>query len=402
MPILADYHQFGGRHWESGSLHNYFAYRKVRAPHTAAPYSEALLMGIAGGLVTGYFSFAYEGVDPHVALLTRNTFDPLDTVLTRLGIVQEVRQTNKAEKGLANLLDVLDEGLPAIVWADMWSLPYNTFVAHDGMWGMMPIIVYGYEDTTDTVLVADRAAVGLTISTAALATARARVKQERFRLLTLDQPDPEKLPAAVTAGIWDCINLYLEKPPKGSPNNWGIRAFTYWAELLSNPKQRLSWARVFPAGPAMYAGLTSAFSHYGVTGIRHDAERGLYADFLDEAALILRKPALQEVAAAFRQSSIAWQTLATILLPDAVAPFGESRRLIVQKAERFRTAGAGAQAEIEQMNERLRAIRAAMATDFPLADHAVVDHRTAIADGLLQIAAIEEAAVIKLRAIMAT
>ena len=95
MPTLANYHHFAGRHWETGSIHNYYAYRGVNAPHTGQPYSEALLLGISGGVTVGYFSFAYDGYAPHVALLTRNSFDPLNTLLARLGVVQEVQQTSK-------------------------------------------------------------------------------------------------------------------------------------------------------------------------------------------------------------------------------------------------------------------------------------------------------------------
>ncbi|MCA9912908.1 MAG: hypothetical protein KC496_06150, partial [Anaerolineae bacterium] len=74
MPQLPNYSEFAGRHWETGSVRNALAYQGFTAPHTNQPYSEALLMGVSGGAVFGYFFFHYEGYDPHVALLTRNTF----------------------------------------------------------------------------------------------------------------------------------------------------------------------------------------------------------------------------------------------------------------------------------------------------------------------------------------
>ncbi|MEZ4675416.1 MAG: DUF4872 domain-containing protein [Caldilineaceae bacterium] len=219
--------------------------------------------------------------------------------------------------------------------------------------------------------------------------------------MTLDQPDPDKLAAAVTAGIWDCINLFLEKPPKGSAQNWGIKALQHWAELLTKPKQRLSWEKVFPAGHKMYAGLLTAFDHYGVTGIRDNAERELYADFLDEAALLLKKAPLHEVAGRFRESSTAWRKLAEILLPDPITPFGQSRKLVQQRQDLFLTQGNAAQGTIQQINEELRTIRATMATDFPLTPSEVTDQRSAIAEQLRQIGEIELNAVTALRAIMA-
>lgn len=125
MPRLENAAQFAGLHWETGSVCNYLAAVGVKAPHTNQPYSEALLMGVSGGAVMGYFSFAYAGYDPHVVILTRNTFDPLDTLLARLGIVQTVRQTSQGAKAVTNLTDVLEDGTPAIVWADQFLLPYN-------------------------------------------------------------------------------------------------------------------------------------------------------------------------------------------------------------------------------------------------------------------------------------
>ena len=86
MPTLGDYKQFDGRHWETGSVHNFMAYHGFTLPHNGNPPGEALLMGISGGAVMGYFSFAYEGYDPQVNILTRNTFDPMETLLSRLGV----------------------------------------------------------------------------------------------------------------------------------------------------------------------------------------------------------------------------------------------------------------------------------------------------------------------------
>lgn len=138
MPTL-DYRQFDGRQWETGSVANFLAHPGTKAPHTNKPYSEALLLGVSGGIVMGYLSFAYRGFDPHVAILTRNTFDPLDTMLSRLGIVQERRQTTNPDKGLENLLDTLDDGRPAIVWADAWSLPYNALAYAKNIWASFPL-----------------------------------------------------------------------------------------------------------------------------------------------------------------------------------------------------------------------------------------------------------------------
>ena len=314
MPKLEDYHYFEGRHWETGSVCNYYAYRGVTAPHTGRPYSEALLVGISGGAVMGYFSFAYQGYDPHVALLTRNTFDPLNTLLERLGVAQDIRQTSKPEHGVRNLVDVLDNGLPALVWADVFSLPYNALYTDPGMWLMYPILVYGYEPDEDQVWIADRSCVPLTITAGELAAARGKVKQDKHRVLTLSAPDPEKLPGAVQKGLWDCIKLYTEAPPKGGRENFGFAAYRRWADLLVKPKEKQSWERVFPAGRPMYAGLISTYRSITQFTEAEDAERGRFADFLDEAAVILNRPGLGEAGVLFREAGSAWGELAHALL----------------------------------------------------------------------------------------
>lgn len=389
MPLLANYQQFAGRHWETGTVHNYYAYRGVKAPHTGQPYSEALLMGVSGGIVMGYFSFAYEGYLPHVALLTRNTFDPLNTLLARLGVEQTLLQTSKPAKAVTNLTETLAEGIPAIVWADMFSLPYNITPIEDPMWAMFPILVYGYDEAANTVWIADRAQVPLTVTTAELAAARARVKDVKFRILTLDQPDPDKVVPAVQKGIWDCIKLFTEPPPKGSKNNFGFAAYKWWADLLTKPKQRLSWEREFPAGAKLYAGLTSTVNRFGSVGIRGDAERGLYADFLGEASLLLNKPDLKTAAQLFRQSAEAWATLTTVLLPDEVPLFQETRALLAGQRQLFRQQGGAARAELQTIQTRLTAIQQAVAADFPLTAAEVITLRQNIAAQVMAIHDIE-------------
>jgi hypothetical protein len=399
MPTIANYNQFGGRHWETGSVHNFMAQRGFVAPHTGRPYSEALLLGVSGGITFGYFTFAYEGYDPQCNILTRNTFDPLDTLLSRLGVVQYLEHTRSAERAVEILTDTLADGQPAIVWADLWSLPYNGLGRDEGMWGAFPIVVYGYEPQEDVVYIADRAGVPLTITTGELAAARGRIKKEKFRLLTVDAPNPDKLASAVQLGIWDAIRLFTEKPPKGSANNFGLTGLQYWAKMLANPKQRASWEKLFPAGRPMYAGLTTAyeFAFLFGKGLAQDAERAMYAGFLEEVAVILNRPALNEAAELYRTSAAAWQKLPARLLPDEVSLLSEARQLMGNKHRLFLEQGGAALAEIEASNGRLKEIRQTMIDDFPLGAAVVADLRERLAEQVMAVHAAEQVAVSALR-----
>lgn len=391
MTTLENYNHFDGLHWETGCIYNFFDYRGLKAPHTTRPYSEALLLGISGGIVMGYFSFAYEGYDPQARILTRNTFDPVTTMLSRLGVVQNVYQTTNPQKAEQNLLRELESGIPPLVWADVWSLPYS--FPMDDIWWMRPVLVYGYDLATQTVALADGAHVPLQVSTEQLAKARARVKKDKFRIITLEAPDPSRLATAVQQGIWDCIKLFTEKPPKGGKNSFGFAAYKWLAEQLVNPKARMSWEKEFPAGASMYSGLTWLYTDLMLFTRDDRADRGLYADFLDEASLILNKPALRDVAQRFRDSARAWGELSVALLPDDVSTFRETRALMRQRRELFREQGDASRAEAESINRRLKEIRNQMAADFPLNAAQVVAFRQNLSRHILNIHDIEKDAI---------
>ncbi len=399
MPKLNDYDQFNGRHWETGAVSNFYAYRGIKAPHTGRPYSEAFLMGVSGGIAMGYFVFAYEGYNPQARILTRNTFDPWDTFLSRLGVVQHIQHTSKPEKGLLNLVNTLEEGVPAIVWADLFSLSYNAIPPDEQMWAMMPILVYGHED--EAVWIANRAGVPLTVTPDELAAARARVKKTKFRVVTLDMPEEGKLATAVTQGTWSCISLFTEKPPKGAKSNFGFAAYQHWANMLIKPKARRSWAKEFPAGAALYAGLTSAFTDINSFGKDGGAEREMYADFLDEASLILNKPALKPIAQQFRTSAEVWHELGVALLPDEVPFLQETRQLMLQSHKLFLEKGNEGLEERVKINGRLAAIKAELAANFPLNDAAVQDLQASISAKILVIHDIEQKAIAALKDAMA-
>jgi hypothetical protein len=264
---------------------------------------------------------------------------------------------------------------------------------------MFPILVYGHED--EAVWVADRARVPLTVTPQELAAARARVKKDKLRVVTLDPPEEGKLATAVTQGIWDCINLFTEKPPKGSKNNFGFAAYQHWADMLVKPKAKRSWAKEFPAGSDLYAGLTSAFTDIHIFGKDGNAERDTYADFLDEASLILDKPALKSTADQFRTSAAAWNALGLALLPGEVPLLQETRRLLLDSHRLFLEKGNEGLAERVKINGRLAAIKAQIAGSFPLSESEVQALQQNIRAKILAIHDIEQKAIATLQDAMA-
>ena len=379
MTILNDYGQFQGLHWETGSLRNYLAFKGVMAPHTNQPYSEAMLLGISGGIVMGYYTFDYEGRDPMLRILTRNTFDPLETIYQRLDIKTSVKQSTSSEKGIQNLVAELESGSPAIVYADMYSLPYNALDPDQGMWAMLPILVYGYDQDSNEVFIADRSTKPLSVSTEELTEARGRTKKNKYRLLIHEQPNLDKLEMAVTEGLIDCVNYFTQPPLKGSKHNFGFMAFQKWIDLLQKPNQRGSWQKEFAPGQRMYAGLKSAFEDICIFGKDGGAERKLYAHFLDEASILLSKPELMEVAEQFLKSATAWDDLADSLLPDEIPLFKETRTLMLRKHRLFLEQGSSSLKEMINIKVRLSELRSLVDKEFPLTQSQVEDMRDEIA-----------------------
>lgn len=389
--------QFTGRHFETGTIHNALALQGVKASHTGKPYSEALLLGVSGGIAFGYFTFEYKGYLPHVAMLTRNTFSPFQTILERLGIVQDVQQTNKPDIAEKNLQNALDTGLFPILWADQFSLSHNDLEPKEVMWSSLPILAL--ESDAKTVTVADRSSQPFHVSMDELTKARGRIKDDKYRLMTLEAPQPTKLAAAVHKGICQTISLFTEEPPRGARDNFGFAAYEKFAEMLVNKRNKQSWERFFAPGVRMYHALAGSYFQPGLYdwintwGSSDGADRGLYAEFLEEASQILKRPALKEAAERFRESHSLWLKFADAILPDDVPLLGESKTLISRKHELFIEKGESALPEIKQINSRLKGLLKQSETEFPLSDSQTADFRANLRDHILQISAVEKQAI---------
>jgi hypothetical protein len=395
--------QFAGRHYETGSIQNALALQGVKAPHTGKPYSEAFLLGVSGGITFGYFTFEYKGHLPHLALLTRNTFDPFPTMLERLGVTQNLYQTMQAGIAERNLMEALSTGSPVLVWADHCTLPYTQRNPEE-YWIMVPIVVYGTDG--DMVLIADRSSQPLHVPMDVLTKARGRVKKDKYRLATIEPPKVSKLAAAAQKGIWQCISLFTDKPPRGTRKNFGFTAYQHLADMLTNSRNKQSWERFFAPGPRMYQALAGsvtqpgAFTWINLWGAGDGAERALYADFLDEAALLLEKKLLKEAAQQFRLSHAEWLKFADALLPADVPALHEARTLMLRRDRLFIEKGDEAFDEIREIIARLKKLEGDAARNFPLTQAQSTALLMNLREHVLVISDIEQKAVELLQASM--
>ncbi|MBX3118111.1 MAG: DUF4872 domain-containing protein [Fimbriimonadaceae bacterium] len=397
MPTTNSTMIYPGRHWETGTLANLLLAQGTKAPHTNQPPSEALLMGVSGGANFGYFTFAYPGYLPFAVLLTRNTFDPLQTIYERLGWRHEVVGTVDPEKGLLNLQKAIDDGYVPMVIADTHSMKHHS-VEHDpNNWSPMPMLVTKIEG--EMAWVVDRSLHPWPVPVSELTSARSRIKDLKNKVFRFDAPAWDLLPSAVEAGIRQTISLFTEDPPKGAKDRFGFLGFAFWGELLTNQRNKQSWERYFGNGYGHFHALAGSHIQPGLwtwitcAGSGDGAERDVYADFLEEASVILNRDALKEVAGLFRLSAGAWRRLADKMLPDTIPAFAQARRLHLERSRLWFEEGHRQLAKVRELEAELEDIRAAIKADFPLDESEVRRHRAEIADALGEVAGVERTAV---------
>ena len=123
------------------------------------------------------------------------------------------------------------------------------------------------------------------------------------------------------------------------------------------------------------------------------AERGRYADFLDEAAVLLKKPNLKSAASLFRQSQMAWQELARTAFPETVPAFSKARELLTRRGRLFVEQGGAALKERQSLNTQLDDLGEAVSDSFPLTDAQAAELRRQMSTVVLKIHDIEYQAV---------
>ena len=400
MPAIADYRQFNAIHWDTGALRNVLAHQGVVAPHTGEPFSEALLFGVAGGISVLYFVFEYEGYPPHVYLGTRSPEDLIPTACARLGIPMQTQETASADKAARTLAGALAARQPAMVWAGVGNLPYNGLPLADFP-AMFPIVVYGTDEAAGQVQIADRARVPLTVTPAEAGRRSCRAGQHKAPADHVWRTSGPGCPARCRGGghsrLHYTIHPGLDERPQDQLRP-GCAA--KWAGLIADPRDKKGWPHLFPPGRDLYAALVTIFQAIETMGTGGGAARPLYAAFLDEAAVILDKPALRPVAEAFRADAAQWTALAAAMLPAEVPSFKETRDLLLRRRDLFVTQGMDSLDERRAITARLETIKREMAESFPLNEGDVAAFREELRIQIMAVHDTERAAVVALQEVI--
>ena len=141
---------------------------------TPAPFSEAMLFGLAGGVGIGVFSFFYEKQNfASFFLAGRHLWHDhlayLRGACERLGLAVEVRECSGVKPAERHLRELLERG-PCIAWVDGHRLPHRAFPA-DCSWSTYHVITV-YRLDGDTALIGDLTDEPISVPLAALTEAR--------------------------------------------------------------------------------------------------------------------------------------------------------------------------------------------------------------------------------------
>jgi len=359
--VLDSYKMIGGVHPETASIKNILAYHGVTAPHTGKPFSEAMLLGIGGGLAACYILWEIEKHGyPSIVLAFRNkcnyTVKFLENLSSRLGATTELFETSGKKKAAAQLEQTLAAGNPAIVWLDLGGEPYYMHYLSVGV-----VVVYGIDG--QKVLIDSRARKPFTIGSELMVEARAKVPSFKNRIMLVEPKGPFDLEGAIREGLQDCIE-YLG----ASSTSFALPSIRKWARMMTDVKNKKGWPTVFSGRRGLYGTLRTVYEGIEQIGTGGGGLRGLYADFLDEAAPVLDNEGLKSTAILYRALHERWMTLAQAALPDHIDAFKTTKEMLDRRAAIILEQGSGGLQTIIPLNDALHVLKGELNDNFPLSE----------------------------------
>ena len=365
MTVITGYDHFGGIHPETASIANCLRYLGVENPATGKPFSEAMLFGIAGGLGACYILWEFkEHSRPAIVFGWQHLFNYpvryVENLCKRIGATSDFHETGGMKKARKTLDDALAAGTPAILWLERELLDYYNHDPDDTGWFSWVVTACGYDATADSFTIDDTGARPFTVPSASLTASRQRIPSFKNRLLLLSPPESIDLPAAIRDGIQGNIEYLGSKS-----TSFALPTLRKWARMLTDTKNAKGWPTVFAEGKCLFSGLVSVYEGIVHEGSDGTALRGMYADFLTEAAAVLGVPALNDAAAEYRAIGAKWRALAEISLDPTVEPLVAARDILDRREAAIRTGGDDQADTIVGLGKEFEAMRPAADAAFP-------------------------------------
>ena len=391
----------GGTDPDTAALTNVLAHRGVTGPDV--PLTEPLLFLVGGGLGAGYILWEFAHDDSRVVTLGFTNawqyFDRrLTTTVERLGLEVTWSRTGGTASAAQALTSTLAGGDPAIIWPDRYHLGYwNLPPFLDGQGGH-PVVAYAA--IGDRIHLDDRTLAPLTVLAPDLDRARARVGSYRNTMLVVHTKDvavpADRLRSAVRAGLEACVDHL-----GGTSTSFALPAWRKWSRLLVDPRAAKAWPTVFSDRRGLLPALASVWEGIEPAGMDGGHLRGLFADGLEQAAVVLDEPRLAAEAPRWREIADCWHALAETALPDDVPVITRLRTLTATVTGAVAEGDAGA-AERAAAAEQLWRLRAEHVSKPPLDEEHVAAVLAGMSEHLNAIHDAEATAVTRLGAALGT
>lgn len=432
--ILEGFNRFECAEQESGALRNILDYEGVVAPHTGEPFTEAMLMGIGGGISVEYAIWRWKSGRTQLALRLKHTKnytrkDPqpfIHKAALRVGAMLNTHQTSSRKKAYMTLVGSLEEGKPVITYLSIWedlrmrpalnkrldrlvSLlgpPMDSEFVHFLPYYTLPyrwisrncVVVYGIDEDVGQAHIADWNSQPLSISLEELAESRAAIPGRRHAAYTIDPPrDVGDLKKAIRAGIRDCFDDLMS--PSLASARMGVQAIEGWANLVANQKNKMGWPQAF-SNEELFDALTKVHAVIEFFNTSGGAHRSTYADFLEEGSDIINKPELRYVSSFYRDLARKWTDLANMALPDSVPLFKNARLAALKWNDIFLKKGQAAPRQLEKATEEVKSIRDQVVESFPLTESETLELLGDLSTHLLKIYAGEKEAAAALKSVI--
>lgn len=334
----------------------------VTHPMTGQPLSQELLAGLAGGI--GFTAFTHLDEDePSATLMTRSPGEPFTaTLLARCGATINERTTNSPERAADYLDTGLDAGRAVVVRVAVHALPW---VSDDGIDPQDTIDVAVVGEHEQFLLIDDGSGSLAPITPEDLATARASRKRDKHWqawVPTTRGPELETLRGNILQAIEATTGYLLghresRSVPPHLARHYGIAGMRWLAEKLADTDSPRGFNALLTTEErinTVFDEFCAAFSETRLAG--PEGLRGLYAEFLDEAAALPGLEDLAEHAAAYQRLGEHWEELigqfSAQIDPEARA---ETFTTAGQTLQRIADAEEQAARNLEQCAQRLAA-----------------------------------------------
>ena len=224
-------------------------------------------------------------------------------------------------------------------------------------------------DREGRLAIDDRNLAPLTVGDEQLAAARASVGSYKHRLVRIAPGQAladAELALAFEAGLREQVEHL-----SAASDSFGLPAWRKWGRLMTDRRNAKAWPRVFADRRGLFGALVSVRAEAEPIGADGGSLRDLYADFLEEAAARLERPALAAAAGGYRELAIGWHELAEAAIPPALERATGVGRALADLYDAVYEGGDADRAEAEAAAGRLWGAQAANADGLPLDDAAI-------------------------------